>query len=141
MRRMVLLVTVLTLGMLLACQSGSAIGIRKSCSRQKTLESDTGRCEGGWKKLSGSTTLEIENEDIWSFDQIPVNMQISVESGVVQVSCGQQSGEKMTVQARPGQPGVLATTCEAESEELDIAVETLDGEATGIEFIIEYEIP
>ena len=141
MRRWILLVAVLVLGVLLACQSGTAVGGRKNCSTHMTLGSGTGRCDGGWKKLSGTTTLEIENEDIWSLDQVPVNMQISVDSGVVQVSCSQSGGETMAVQARAGQPAVLTGTCEADAEEFDIAFEALDGEATGISYMIEYEVP
>jgi DNA-directed RNA polymerase alpha subunit len=141
MRRLALIVAIVGLVLLMACQSGSTMGGHKRCSSQQRLGEGSGTCEGGWKTLSGITTLEIENDDIWSTDQIPVNMQITVESGSLQVSCKQPGDERLKVQVRPGETAVLAGVCEADSEEFDITFEALDGEATGVAFAIEYEVP
>jgi len=122
----------------LACEStGSTIGSHRACRSTK----NSGQCEGSWKKLSGTVTESIENDRISSFDTIPVESTVSVESGTVRVSWKDPDGETRSAQASPGSPATLSADCEGDFDELEVTVEALDGDATGASYTINYQVP
>ena len=138
-KRIVLVVAILVLILsALACEStGSTVGSHRAC--RSTVGS--GQCEGSWKKLSGTVTENIENDRISSFDTIPVEITVSVESGTVRVSCKDPDGETWSAQASSGSPATLSAGCEGDFDELDVTFEALGGDATGISYRIGYEVP
>jgi hypothetical protein len=134
---MVLAILMLILSAL-ACEStGSTVGSHRAC--RSTIGS--GQCEGSRKKLSGTVTEDIENDRISSFDTIPVEITVSVESGAVRVSCKDPDGETPSAQASPGSPAALSADCEGDFDELEVTFEALDGDATGVSYTINYQVP
>ena len=122
----------------LACEStGSTVGSHRAC--RSTVGS--GQCEGSWKRLSGTVTENIENDRISSFDTIPVEITVSVDDGTVQVSCQGPDGETWSGQASPGSPATLSADCEGDFDELEVTFEALDGDATGVSYMINYQVP
>ena len=122
----------------LACEStGSTAGSHRAC--RSTVGSS--QCEGGWKELSGTVIENIENDHISSFDTIPVEITVSVESGTVRVSCKDPDGETGSAQASPGSPATLSADCEGDFDELEVTFEALDGDATGVSYTINYQVP
>ncbi len=122
----------------LACEStGSTVGSHRAC--RSTINSD--QCDGRWKRLSGTVTESIENDRISSFDTIPVESTVSVESGTVRVSWKDPDGETRSAQASPGSPATLSADCEGDFDEIEVTVEALDGGATGAFYTINYQVP
>jgi len=135
---MVGLVLVMLILSALACQStGSTVGSRQTCRNAN----GSGQCEGSWKELSGTVTENIENDRISSFDTIPVEITVSVESGTVRVSCKDPDGETRSAQASPGSPATLSADCEGDFDEIEVTFEALDGDATGVSYTINYRVP
>ena len=122
----------------LACEStGSTVGSHRAC--RSTINSD--QCDGRWKRLSGTVTESIENDRISSFDTIPVEITVSVESGTVRVSCKDPDGETRNAQASPGNPTSLLADCEGDFDEIEVTFEALDGDAAGVAYAINYQVP
>ena len=122
----------------LACEStGSSVGGHHRCS----YFNGSGSCEGGWKKISGTTSHEIENEDIDAFDAVRIQLTAAVEGGTLRVSCEDPSGEPLSAQASPGSPASLSGECDGSFGDFDIVFEALDGEATGVSYSLQYEVP
>jgi len=137
-QKMVGLVLVMLILSALACEStGSTVGSRQTCR----YANGSGQCEGSWKKLSGTVTEDIENDDIGSSDTIPVEISVSVESGTVWVSCKDPDGETRSAQASPGSPATLSGNCEGSFDEFEVSFEALDGDATGVSYTINYQVP
>ena len=123
----------------LACESsgGSAIGGSESCNRSGS----TGRCEGSYSKLSGTYGKTIEADGVGSNDAIPVEITVSAEGGTVRVSVKDPDGTVASAEATPGNPATLSGTAAGSLDQFTVTFTAVDGDATGVTYIIAYEIP
>ena len=122
-----------------ACEggtSGSVVGSRQSC----THKVDAGSCKGSYRKLTGTYGQDIENDRIFASDAIQVQVEFSVEIGVVRVAVESPDGDVSSAEASPGKPASLAGVAGGFSEEVRVRFEAVDGEATGVSYEIVYEI-
>ena len=123
----------------LACEgatSGSVTNSSQTC--QST--GNRGGCEGKFGKLRGTYSLEIEDDEISSFDLIDVEARVSVESGSVKVSMQGSGDEVSSAQASPNQPTTLVGVVEGEFGSFKLTFEALDEEAVTVRYNISYEI-
>ena len=123
----------------LACgggTSGSVVGSGETCRSV----GGAGVCEGTYRKLSGTYGKDIEHDYIRSGGQIDVEVEVSVESGSVQISVESPSGGKVSAQAKPGQPGSLVAVAVGELEKFTVTFEATEGEAQNVAYKISYQI-
>ena len=102
-KRWALVILALALILATACEggtSGSVVGSRQSC----THKMGSGSCKGSYRKLTGTYGEDIENDRIFASDAIQVQVEVSVESGVVRVSVESPDEEVSSVEASPGKP-------------------------------------
>ncbi len=123
---------------LIACEggtSGSVMGSSSSCRQG----GGGGSCEGRYRTLRGTYGEDIEVEGLSSFDEVQVEVEVSVESGSVRVSIETPDGERPSADAAPGQPARLLGLATGEMDGFEVRFEALDGEASGVSYTILYE--
>lgn len=133
-------VTGLLLAMMLlpACTggtSGSIVGGRESCR----INGGIGFCEGKFNRLNGTFGKDIEDDFIFGGDQVDVTVDASVESGSVRISVEAPNGNISSVDITPDSPGTLVGVAEGQFDGFEVMFEALGGEATGIEYRIDYQ--
>ncbi len=116
--------------------SGSVMGSRQSCSSNL----DGGRCQGGFKKLSGTISEDMSTART-GFSQVTAEVWASVEEGAVKVYLVDPDGIETSQIARPGKPVEISGGPEAYYDSFRVYFEALDGEALGIEYIVDYTYP
>jgi hypothetical protein len=124
---------------LVACEggtSGSVVGSSESCSQR----GDSGNCQGRYRTLRGSYGADIEHEGMSSFDTVKVQVEVTVESGNVNVSIETPDGEHSSVTAAPGAPGTLVGLAAGEMDGFEVRFEAVDGEASGVSYTVVYEL-
>ena len=139
MRNPVWLVLVVLLVAVLACESsgGSAVGGSESCNRS----GNTGTCEGTFSKLSGTYTKKIEAQYARTNDEVPVEISVTVEQGTVRVSVTAPDGTVASADSTSGSPASLSGTSTGNNDEFPVTFEAVGGDATGVSYSINYEVP
>jgi hypothetical protein len=132
---------VLTLATILivvtACEggtSGSVMGSRQRCSSKV----DSGQCTGGFKKLSGTYVVEVENDRIFLDTPVRVEVQVSVESGSLKVWVESPGDEITSVDVAPGAPATLVGVAEGRGEGFDVYLKAVQDQAEGVSYEIIY---
>jgi hypothetical protein len=136
--RWTLLIAALILA-LAACEggtSGSVIGSSESCSQR----GDSGSCQGRYRTLRGSYGADIEHEGMSSFDTVQVQVEVSVESGNVNVSIETPDGERPSMTASPGAPVTLVGLAAGGMDGFEVRLEAANGEASGVSYTVVYEL-
>lgn len=115
--------------------SGSIVGARESCR----INGGVGFCEGRFKRLNGTYAMDVEDEFIFGGDTIDVTVAASLGSGIIRISVEAPSGEITSLDITPDSPGTLVGVAEGEFDGFEITFEALDGEATEVEYRIDYQ--
>jgi hypothetical protein len=115
--------------------SGSVIGGRENCR----INGGVGFCTGKFNRLNGTYGKEVEDEFIFGGDNVDVTVAASVESGSVRISVEAPNGDVTSIDISPDSPGTLVGVAEGEFDGFEVTFESLDGEATGIEYRIDYQ--
>jgi hypothetical protein len=131
-----LVVTVFVLILATGCEGGSVSGSRQRCSHR----SDSGQCTGSFKKLSGTYTLNVENDRIFNESQIQVRVQVSVDSGPLKVWVKSPGDETTSVEISSGQSASLDGVAVGEADEFDVKFQALEEQAEGISYEITYQL-
>ncbi len=139
MRNPVWLVPAVLLVAVLACEgsSGSAIGGSQSCNRS----GNTGTCAGTFSTLSGTYTKKFEAQYARTNDEVPVEISVTVEQGTVRVSVKAPDGTIASADAAPGSPASLSGISTGNNDEFPVTFEAVGGDATGVSYSINYEVP
>ena len=104
---------------IIACEggaSGSVVGSSERCQ----WGGSEGVCDGQIKKLSGTFTVDIEDDDIFSGDIINVEAVVSVEGGVIDVSVESPDGRITSLQVLPNRPGTLVGHAEGDFSAFEV---------------------
>jgi hypothetical protein len=138
--RTILQFTILTvmLTCLAACAggtSGSIVGGRENCR----INGGVGFCEGRFNRLNGTYGKDIEDDFIFGGDEVAVTVEAAVESGTVRISVESPSSEVTSIEVSPGSPGTLIGIAEGEFDGFEVTFEAVGGEATGVEYRIDYQ--
>lgn len=131
-----ILALVLVLAVVTACEGGSVSGSRERCSHKV----DSGQCTGSFAKLSGTYTLNVENERISSGTPVHVQVQVSVESRPLKVWIQSPGDEITSVEVSPGRPATLAGVAVGDADEFDVKFQALDEQAEGVSYEITYQL-
>lgn len=139
MRNSIVFLWLLVAGVVLtACAggtSGSIVGGRESCR----INGGVGYCEGRFNRLNGIYGKDIEDDFIFGGDQVEVTVDASVESGSVRVSVEAPNGSVSSLDVTPDSPGTLVGIAEGQFDGFEVTFEAIGGEASGIEYRIDYQ--
>jgi hypothetical protein len=131
-----LLILALMVAVGTACESGSVSGSRERCSHSV----GSGRCTGSFRKLSGTYTLNVENDRIFDGTEIQVDALVSVESGPLKVWIRSPGDETTSVEVLPGPSATLTGIAVGDADEFDVKFQALDGQAEGVSYEITYQL-
>lgn len=131
-----ILILALVLATVTACEGGSVSGSRQRCSHK----GDSGQCTGSFAKLSGTYTLNVENDRIFNNAPVHVQIQVSVESGPLKVWVRSPGDETTSVEVSPGRPATLDGVAVGDADEFDVKFQALDEQAEGISYEITYQL-
>ncbi len=143
MKSKLCLLVAIVLVILVACEGGGSVsGRRESCRSS----GDSGRCEGGFNRLSGTYTQRIAADFYQQGDAVFVEATIAVEGGTLRVSVEAPDGTVAVAEASPSAPasldGLSAVSRGMEMEVyIPLTYEALDGEATGVAYTVAYQRP
>lgn len=116
--------------------SGSVTGSRQSCREDGSEVT----CEGGFNKLSGTYTLEVETGFFAESETVLVESYFTVESGQMRVSIEGPDGTLEETLTVPGEIAVLFGLATAESSfdenAVPITLQAVNGDVEGILFEI-----
>jgi hypothetical protein len=121
-----------------ACEggtSGSVSGSRQRCSSS----GKAGQCSGSFTKLSGTYSLDVENERVVS--QAEVEVQAAVESGALRVYVKTPDDETQSVEVPAGGSATLRGLAKGEWDGFRVYFEAVEGEAEGVTYEIMYQAP
>jgi hypothetical protein len=135
-RSAILFALLATLVLATACgTSGSVSGSRQSCSSRGS----EGECSGSFKKLSGTYSLDIENEHVVSEAEIQV--KASVQTGPLKVYVRTPDDEINSVDVPVGGAATLLGTAKGEFDGFKVYFEAVEGQAEGVKYQIRYFVP
>ena len=118
-------------------KSGSVVGRRLSCSGNSLKG---GNCKGRFKKLSGTSTANIEVSRS-AINSVNAEVTASVEEGPIRIYLVAPDGSETSDEASPGSPATVSGPARGHIDEFWIYFEALDGTASGISFEASYTYP
>ena len=118
-------------------KSGSASGKRLSCSGNSLKG---GTCKGRFKKLTGTSTADIEVSRS-AIHSVNAEVVASVEEGSIRVYLVAPNGTETSAEARPGSPANVSGPARGHIDEFWVYFEALEGTASGISFDVSYDYP
>jgi hypothetical protein len=116
--------------------SGSALGSRQSCKGNIS----GGSCKGSFRKIKGTYSVDVEVTRS-GFHTVEAEVTARVEEGPLQVYLKAPDGSQVSAEARPGSPVTLSGQAEGYYDSFRVYFEALEGEASGINYTIEYTYP
>jgi len=117
--------------------SGSVSGKRMSCSGNSR---EGGSCQGGFKKLSGTYSADIEVSRS-AIHSVNAEVTASVEDGPVRVYLVAPDGTETSAEVRPGSPATISGPAKGQIDEFRVYFEALEGTASGVSFTVSYTYP
>jgi len=117
--------------------SGSVVGSGETCFKTGS----SGVCEGTYSKLNGSYGADIEDDDVFSGDEVAVTVEFSVETGTVRVSVTSPDDQVQSAEAGPGQSATVMGVAKGTMDGFEVKFEAVGGEATGVAYRISYQVP
>jgi hypothetical protein len=127
-----------TLVLCAACEGGtrgSVSGSRQRCSSSFRK----GQCSGSFKKLSGTYSLDVENDSVVS--KVEVEVQASVQVGALKVYVKTPDDEIVSVDVPAGGSASLSGLAKGEWDGFRVYFEAVEGEAEGVTYEIAYQVP
>lgn len=115
--------------------SGSVLNSSQSCHNLGGY----GDCEGRIGRLSGTYSIEIEDEGISPGDEVVVEITLAVEGGAALVTLPGLEGGDTTVEANPG-PVNLTGIVGGDFDGFEFTLQALGEYAEGITYSIRYFI-
>jgi hypothetical protein len=134
--RLFALLAILLLGA--ACEggtSGSVTGARQRCS--STIRA--GQCSGSFKTLSGTYSLDVENDSVVSSAEVEVSA--AAERGPLKVYFETPDGETRSVEVPAGGSATLRDTVKGEWDGFRVYFEAVEGSAEGVTYELSYQVP
>ena len=117
--------------------SGSVSGKRMSCSGNSR---EGGSCQGGFKKLSGTYSADIEVSRS-AIHSVNAEVTASVEDGPVRVYLVAPDGTETSAEVRPGSPATISGPAKGQIDKFRVYFEALEGTASGVSFTVSYTYP
>jgi hypothetical protein len=115
---------------------GSAWGSRISCSHKVA----GGSCKGGYKKISGTVSADVEA--VRDVSSAQVEVEVSVESGPLRVYVLTPGETENSVTVGSGGAAKLSGTAKTTGfKKFRVYFEAVEGEASGITYTISYTLP
>ena len=121
-----------------ACTAGTSGSILSSSQSCKT-GGGAGSCTGRIGKLTGTYGMDIEDEDIFSGAPVEVEITVSVEIGLVEVSVEDPDGQRYSIQVEPGDQESLLGVSTGEFDGFEITFQAIDGQAQGLSYELIYQ--
>jgi hypothetical protein len=128
----------LPLVLLAACAGGTSGSIVSSSQSCKT-GGGSGSCSGRIGKLTGTYGMDIEDEGIFSGDEVEVEITLSIEVGLVDVSVEDPGGKSYSIEVEPGSEATLLGVSTGEFDGFEITFHAVDGAAQGLSYELIYQ--
>jgi hypothetical protein len=90
--------------------------------------------------LSGTYTVNVENERIFSGTEIDVRVQVSVASGPLKVWIKSPGDETTSVEVLPSQSATLTGVSVGDADKFDVKFQALQEQSEGISYEITYQL-
>jgi hypothetical protein len=129
---------ILVVLMVAACTGGTSGSILNSSQNCKT-GGGTGSCTGRIGKLNGTYGMNIEDGDIFSGDPVEIEITVSVESGLVEVSVEDPDGKRYSIQVEPGDQATLLGVSTGGFDGFEITFQAVDGQAQNLSYDLIYQ--
>ncbi len=139
MRRRLIFFFVTTVMMLSACEGATSGSVRNSSQTCHNL-GGYGDCEGRMGRLSGTYSIDIEDEGISPGDDVIVELSLSVEVGSVIASMQDRDGQETSVLVEPGVPGNLTGVVGGDFDGFEVVFRAPGESAEGINYALRYFI-
>ncbi len=133
------LLLILSILIITACGDGihgSVMGSRQKCSSNL----NGGRCEGSFKKLSGTYSEDMSMTRS-GFFQVEVKVSASVEEGEIRVFLVDSQGNETSSIATLGQPIEIQGNVEANYESFRVYFEALTDDVKDVAYTVDYVYP
>jgi len=124
--------------LLAACSggsSGSIIGSSQSCK----TGGGSGSCTGRIGKLSGTYSMDIEDGGIFSGDAVEVEITVSVDNGLVDVSVEDPDGKTYSIEVEPGVQDTLLGVSTGSFDGFSFTLQAVGGPAEGVAYELIYQ--
>lgn len=122
-----------------ACEGATSGSVRNSSQTCHNL-GGYGDCEGQIGKLSGTYSIDIEDEGISPSDEVVVELSISLELGSVQASILNPEGEDISVEIEPGIPANITGITQGDFDGFEFSIRAISESAEGINYALRYFI-
>jgi hypothetical protein len=123
--------------MMSACEGGTSGSVRNSSLTCRNL-SGHGDCDGRIGRLSGTYSIDIEDDGISPSDQVWVELSVSVDAGSMRVFMEKPDGEETSVEIDPGGPANITGVTQGEFDGFEIGFQSLGEYAEGITYTLSY---
>ena len=120
-----------------ACEGATSGSVRNSSQTCHNL-GGYGDCEGRIAKLSGTYSIDIEDEGISPGDELIVELAVSLEVGSLQASMQGPDGDETSVDVDPGAPANITGLVQGEFDGFEISFRALSESAEGIVYSLRY---
>lgn len=139
MIRYAVLFAIVAIGILCAaCESGTSGSVSGS-SQRCSHKFHSGQCSGSFKKLSGTYSLDVENDSVVSSAEVEV--KAAVESGALKVYIKTPEDETTSVDVPAGGSATLRGVAKGEWDGFTVYFEAVEGQAQGVTYEIAYQVP
>ena len=133
------LLAILAIGVLCAACEGGTSGSVSGSSQRCSQTYGSGQCSGSFKKLSGTYSLNVENDSVVSSAEVEV--KAAVESGSLKVYIKTPDDEITSVDVPAGGSATLSGVAKGTWDGFTVYFEAVDGQAQGVTYEITYQIP
>ena len=120
-----------------ACEGATSGSVRNSSQTCHNL-GGYGDCEGRIGKLSGTYSIDIEDEGISPGDELVVELVVSLEAGSLRASLQSPDGSETVVDVDPGGPASVTGLVQGEFDGFEISFRALSDSAEGISYSLRY---
>jgi hypothetical protein len=141
MKHRIIIVLMITLSsiMLSACEGATSGSVRNSSQTCHNL-GGFGDCEGRIGRLSGTYSIDVEDEGISTGDEVVIQLTISVEEGSLQVSMLGPDGATTSAVVDPGVPANMTGSVQGDFDGFEIVFQAVGESSVGIDYSLRYFI-
>lgn len=139
-RKSIVILVICVFGLMLSACEGATSGSVRNSSQSCHNLGGYGDCEGRIGKLSGTYSIDIEDEGISPGDEVVVELSISLELGSLQASILNPEGDETSVEVEPGIPANFTGVTQGDFDGFEISIRALSESAEGINYSLRYFI-
>ena len=139
-KRSLTLSCLILFSILLSGCAGGTSGSVRNASQSCLTKGGSGNCEGRLGRLSGTSGIDIKDEGISPTDAILVEINVSVETGTLNVFFEGPDGDTTIMEVGPGNPLRLSGLIQGEFDGFGIGFQASSEFVEGVTYSLYYAI-